>query len=147
MEISKNLKEKVPLDKLVFGRTFTDYMIICDWSKETGWLQPKIQPFGDLTLHPAASVLHYGLECFEGLKAYRDGEGKIRLFRPEENMRRFYESSTRLALPVQKLDNIPLISFRNLIRRNCWKLSSNGLNLRLLGSLISPGTPFTSVPR
>lgn len=102
MEINKNLKPKVPLDQLVFGRFFTDYMLVCEWNKETGWEQPVIKPFGHISMHPAASVLHYGLECFEGMKAYKDGEGNIRLFRPEENMQRFHESATRLTLPVSR---------------------------------------------
>jgi len=99
------------LEKLVFGHTFTDHMIVCDWSKETGWQQPEIKPFGELSLHPAASVLHYGLECFEGMKAYKDFNGNIRMFRPEENMSRFHESSTRLALPVpiNPIDKYPIV--------------------------------------
>ena len=89
------------LEKLVFGRTFTDYMLVCEWKKdEGGWLQPEIKPFSNFSIHPAASGLHYGVQCFEGMKAYKDAAGKIRLFRPEENMERLLQSAKRLALPV-----------------------------------------------
>lgn len=74
-------------------------MLVCDWDKEVGWMTPKIQAFGDLSIPPSASVLHYAIECFEGLKAYKDREGMIRLFRPEMNMKRFLYSAQRLALP------------------------------------------------
>lgn len=68
-----------------------------------GWKDPEIRPYAPLQLDPSASVLHYGLECFEGMKAYKDKKGKVRLFRPDMNMNRFYKSSTRLCLPVSRL--------------------------------------------
>lgn len=97
--INQEPKKKTPLDQLVFGQFFTDHMLVCEWTKEAGWLQPTIKPFENLSLHPASSVLQYGLECFEGMKAYKDGNGRIRLFRPEENMQRFHDSAVRLAMP------------------------------------------------
>lgn len=57
-------------------------MLEVNWNINTGWSNPRIIPYGDLALSPAASGLHYGLQCFEGLKAYTDANGKIRLFRP-----------------------------------------------------------------
>jgi branched-chain amino acid aminotransferase len=64
------------------------------------WSTPVIQPYGPIPLDPSSSVLHYGLECFEGMKAYKDKHGQIRLFRPDMNMKRFHKSTRRLALPV-----------------------------------------------
>lgn len=74
-------------------------MLICRWNDTTGWDAPAIVPYGDLIIPPSASVLHYGIECFEGLKAYKDQLGKIRLFRPRLNMERLLKSAERLALP------------------------------------------------
>lgn len=84
--------------KLVFGQTFSDHMLTIA-SSPSGWQAPSIAPYAKLQLDPSASVLHYGVECFEGMKAYKDKHGKIRLFRPDMNMTRFLKSSTRLALP------------------------------------------------
>ncbi|XP_072034022.1 branched-chain-amino-acid aminotransferase, cytosolic-like [Amphiura filiformis] len=99
IELSKNLKPKPDPDKLTFGKSFTDHMLTIAWSEKNGWDKPQIQPFGNLSLHPAASVLHYALELFEGMKAYRGVDNKIRLFRPMSNMDRMYNSSVRCSLP------------------------------------------------
>ncbi|MBR1497738.1 MAG: branched-chain amino acid aminotransferase [Oscillospiraceae bacterium] len=85
--------------KLGFGRVFTDHMFVMDWNKGTGWHDAKIVPFGNLSLHPASTVLHYGSEIFEGLKAYRQANGKIVLFRPQENIARINRSAIRMGLP------------------------------------------------
>lgn len=93
-------KEK-PQDEstLGFGRIFTDHMFLADYSEGVGWHDARIVPFGNLSLSPAASVLHYGTEIFEGMKAYRTANGEIRLFRPLENVRRMNRSAERLCLP------------------------------------------------
>src|SRR4051812_15703894 len=75
-------------------------MITCEWNKETGWLAPSIIPYQNLSLDPATCVFHYAFECFEGMKAYKDKNGKIRLFRPDKNMERFNKSAARIALPT-----------------------------------------------
>lgn len=80
-------------------------MLVWEWSKEGGWETPHIKPFQNLSIAPSASVLHYGIECFEGMKAYKDKNGTIRLFRPMNNMDRLASSATRLALPVQIKDH------------------------------------------
>jgi branched-chain amino acid aminotransferase len=82
-----------------FGKHYTDHMVICDWSESTGWSEPELVPYGPLTLDPATAVFHYGQEIFEGMKAYRQPDGSISLFRPEANARRFANSAKRLALP------------------------------------------------
>ncbi|KAI1762390.1 branched-chain amino acid aminotransferase [Hypoxylon sp. FL1150] len=78
----------------------TDHMITVKWTAKSGWETPELRPYGPLTLMPTASVLHYATECFEGLKAYRGFDGKLRLFRPDCNARRFLMSSTRISLPT-----------------------------------------------
>jgi branched-chain amino acid aminotransferase len=77
----------------------TDHMITVVWKSTTGWEDPELRPYGNLSLAPTASVLHYATECFEGMKMYRGYDGKLRLFRPDANCRRMLMSSTRIALP------------------------------------------------
>ncbi len=99
-ELSKNLKEK-PTDetKLGFGHVFTDHMFIMDYDTGMGWHDARIVPYGNIELSPAAMCLHYGQEIFEGLKAYRTADGKIQLFRPDENFKRMNVSAERMVIP------------------------------------------------
>lgn len=87
-------------DKLGFGKVFTDHMFLMDYSVEKGWHDARIVPFGKISLHPASTVLHYGAEIFEGLKAYRREDGGVQLFRPMENIRRMNNSAERMSLPL-----------------------------------------------
>ncbi|CAG8583555.1 13194_t:CDS:2 [Ambispora leptoticha] len=100
IERSKNLKPPLPYKDLVFGRSFTDHMLSIEWEGTIGWSNPLIKPYGPLSLDPSSVVLHYSFECFEGMKAYKDKQGKIRLFRPDMNMKRFVKSANRIALPT-----------------------------------------------
>ena len=88
-----------PEDKLGFGRVFSDHMFMMDWEAGRGWYDARIVPFGRIDLHPASTVLHYGAEIFEGLKAYRRADGGLQLFRPRENIRRLNNSAVRMSLP------------------------------------------------
>lgn len=94
-----NPKEKPDETALGFGNYFTDHMFIMDYTKEEGWHDARIVPYGKIELSPAATVLHYGSEIFEGLKAYRRKDGKVQLFRPLENVKRMNRSAERLCLP------------------------------------------------
>ncbi|MBQ9415126.1 MAG: branched-chain amino acid aminotransferase, partial [Clostridia bacterium] len=85
--------------KLGFGRIFTDHMFVVEWDKGQGWHDAQIVPFANIVLHPASTVLHYGAEIFEGLKAYRWADGSVKLFRPIENIRRMNRSAERMGLP------------------------------------------------
>jgi branched-chain amino acid aminotransferase len=82
-----------------FGKYFTDHMVDICWSEMGGWHRPRVQPYGPIALDPAAAVLHYAQEIFEGLKAYRHADGSIWSFRPEANAARMQRSAVRLALP------------------------------------------------
>ena len=93
------LKEKPDSSTLGFGKIFTDHMFMMDWNSEKGWYNARIVPFENISLHPASTVLHYGSEIFEGLKAYRRKDGKVQMFRPIENIRRMNRSAERLCLP------------------------------------------------
>lgn len=78
----------------------TDHMLVCHWSEASGWAAPEIRPYGPLSIMPSASVLQYATECFEGIKAYRGDDGKLRLFRLNLNCKRMLKSSTRVGLPA-----------------------------------------------
>lgn len=82
-----------------FGKYYTDHMVTIDWDEQSGWGEPELKPYGPLTLDPATAVFHYGQEIFEGMKAYRQPDGSVALFRPEANAQRFNRSAKRLALP------------------------------------------------
>lgn len=100
IELTKTPKEK-PADEssLGFGHVFTDHMFIMDYETGKGWHNARIVPYQDLVLSPASMCLHYGQEIFEGLKAYRTAEGKVQLFRPEENFKRMNLSNKRMVIP------------------------------------------------
>ena len=93
------LKEKPDSSKLVFGKCMTDHMFIIDYDQGEGWHDARIVPYGPLMIDPAAKVLHYAEEIFEGLKAYRTAEGSIQLFRVMDNIRRMNLSADRLCMP------------------------------------------------
>ena len=99
IERAKTLKEKPDFSKLGFGKYFTDHMFVMQYSDKEGWHDAKIIPFGNISIHPASTVLHYGAEIFEGLKAYKTKDG-YQLFRPIENIRRMNDSAERLCLPL-----------------------------------------------
>lgn len=86
-------------EKLGFGHIFTDHMFLMNYTEGKGWHDPRVVPFGSLTLSPASMVFHYGQEMFEGLKAYKSRDGKVFLFRPDMNARRAIDSCDRLCIP------------------------------------------------
>ena len=114
-----------------FGTLFSDHMVSIDWEEGKGWHNATVGPREPLSLDPATAVLHYAQEIFEGLKAYKQADGGIALFRPEENARRFNASADRLAMP-----NLPeelfLESIRQLVKADRdWFPSVDGGSLYL----------------
>lgn len=85
--------------KLSFGKIFTDHMFRMDYDEEKGWHNGRILPYAPIQLDPAACVLHYAQEVFEGLKAFRNDAGEILIFRPLDNIRRLNESCERVCIP------------------------------------------------
>lgn len=81
-----------------FGKFYTDHISLMNYTEDTGWHDPRIVPMGSFELHPAAAVLHYGQEIFEGLKAYRHDDDSVWLFRPDRNAARFAASARRLMM-------------------------------------------------
>ena len=90
--------------QLGFGDLYTDHMFLMNYESGKGWFNPRIEPYGDLRIDPAAMVLHYGQEVFEGLKAYGGADEAIYLFRPRENFKRLNRSATRLCMPEVDID-------------------------------------------
>ena len=105
-------ERKEKMDKLLFGKDYSDFQAHATWTAEEGWHNKVIEPYGALSLDPATSVLHYGQEIFEGLKAYRHEDGSIWTFRPDANGERLQRSAARLALP-----QLPVAEFTESLRQ------------------------------
>lgn len=112
--ISKTNNSKlsqVDWENLPFGKVFSDHMLVMEF-KDGEWKTPDIIPFGNLSMHPATSALHYGQSIFEGMKANRTASGDVQIFRPDMNAKRFIESCERMCMPV-----IPEEVFVELVRK------------------------------
>lgn len=96
---ARQFKTKPDPSALGFGKYFTDHMFVMDYSEEKGWHAPRIAPYEPLMLDPSALVFHYGQAVFEGLKAYRAHDGRVRLFRPKKNIQRLNETCRRMCMP------------------------------------------------
>ncbi|HCG2963441.1 TPA: branched-chain amino acid aminotransferase [Corynebacterium striatum] len=83
-----------------FGKHFTDHMVTIDWNEEQGWHDAQVRPYEPFSMDPASNVFHYGQAIFEGIKAYRQPDGSIATFRPEENAQRLNNSAERMAMPA-----------------------------------------------
>jgi branched-chain amino acid aminotransferase len=138
-------KKDKPKDKdLSFGNVFTDHMFVADFEEEKGWYDPRVEPYGPLSLDPATAVLHYGQSLFEGLKAFRGKDGTIRLFRPQKHVERLNRTAHRMSIPA--ID--PDLVFRSWttvvgVDRD-WVPSSVGTSLYIRPTVIA-SEPFLGV--
>ncbi len=98
------LKDKPDFSNLGFGTIFTDYMFMMDYEEGKGWIDPRIEPYGPISLEPSAMVFHYGQETFEGLKAYKADNGDVRMFRVKDNLARLNRSNDRMGMPAIDVD-------------------------------------------
>ncbi|KZW02090.1 branched-chain amino acid aminotransferase II [Exidia glandulosa HHB12029] len=131
-----DLKPQPDLEGLAFGRVFTDHMLTIPWTAESGWDAPQITPYGPLHLEPSSTVLHYAQTLFEGMKAYKNAEGKVTLFRPDMNMKRMITSASRIALPTFNGDAL-LDLIKQLIRLDAhWIPERPGYSLYIRPTLI-----------
>ncbi len=97
---TENPKEKPTDEKaLGFGKIFTDHMFVMNYTEEKGWHDGRIIPYQNISLSPSSMIFHYGQQMFEGLKAYKGSDGKVRLFRPDMNAKRANASNKRLCIP------------------------------------------------
>lgn len=114
-----------------FGRVFTDHMVSARWKRERGWHEAGVVPYAPLVLDPASAVLHYSQSVFEGLKAYRQADGGVALFRPDRNAARLADSCRRLALPVPPPDDL-VAACELLVRTDAaWVPDGDGTSLYL----------------
>jgi len=139
------LKPK-PADEssLGFGDLFTDHMFLMNYEKGRGWYDPRIVPYGNLVLDPAAMGLHYGQEIFEGLKAYRGRDGRLYLFRAPDNFRRMNRSAARICMPELDVDQAMEALEKLILLDRDWVPGSPGTSLYIRPTMIATD-PFLGV--
>ena len=132
------LKPK-PVDEsqLGFGDIFSDHMFAMDFEAGKGWLNPRVEPYGDLSIDPAAMSLHYGQEIFEGLKGYRGKDGGLYLFRPKENFKRMNRSAVRLCMPEVDMDLVMEGLKKLILLDQEWVPKSEGTSLYIRPTTVS----------
>ena len=139
--VNPNAKDEKTRNELIeeggFGKYYTDHMVICHWSESQGWAEPELMPYGPISLDPATAVFHYGQEIFEGMKAYRQPDGSIGLFRPTANAKRFASSAKRLALP-QMPEELFMETVEALVRQDAgWVPNKVGESLYIRPFMIA----------
>lgn len=135
----------VDFENLTFGNVFTDHMLICDF-KEGAWQKPIIKPYEPFMIDPSAKVFHYGQAIFEGMKAYKDENEDVWMFRPDENFNRFNHSAKRLAMPevTEEIFIGGLKAILNLERE--WVKKGKGNTLYIRPFMIAIGSGVIAQP-
>lgn len=137
IELSKNLKPKPDFNNLGFGKYFTDHMFMMNYTEEKGWHDERIVPYQNLVMDPSTLVFHYSQTIFEGLKAYKDKNGHIRLFRPAANFARMNSSATRTCIPNID-ENLVLNALKELIKiEKSWIPDLPGTSLYIRPTIIA----------
>jgi branched-chain amino acid aminotransferase len=136
---------EVDFNNLAFGSVYTDHMLVADY-KDGQWGVPKIIPYQPITLEPAAKIFHYGQSIFEGMKAYKDADGQVWLFRPTDNHARLNKSAQRMAIP-----EIPKEYFMDgltalLELEKDWIPTQPGSSLYIRPFMFASGTGFHASP-
>ncbi len=142
---STNLKAKFEdASKLPFGSIFTDHMLTMKYNLQDKWHDMIIEPYKSFELDPASMVLHYGQAIFEGMKSYIDSDGKIRLFRPDENFKRMNFSASRMKIPQIDV-NLALEGLYKLLKiEKDWIPDAPGTSLYVRPTIIATD-PFLGV--
>lgn len=135
----------VDFENLVFGNIFTDHMLVCDY-KDGKWQKPVIRPYEPFLLDPSAKVFHYGQAIFEGMKAYKDNNDDIWLFRPDENFDRFNKSAVRMAMP-EVPEEVFLGGLHEILKiEKDWVKKGKGNTLYIRPFMIATGTGVVAAP-
>jgi branched-chain amino acid aminotransferase len=123
--------------ELSFGRLFSDHMAMVDFEVERGWFDPRVVPYGPIQLDPAAAVLHYGQELFDGLKAFRGADGQVRLFRLDRHCKRMHDGAARLCMPAidEALMREAILSLVRADRE--WVPASSGTSLYIRPTMVA----------
>ncbi|UII78831.1 branched-chain amino acid aminotransferase [Flagellimonas sp. CMM7] len=146
VEKAKTSKIKdVDFDNLSFGSIYTDHMLVCDY-KNGEWKAPKVIPYQPLTLDPSAKIFHYGQSIFEGMKAYKDDEESVWLFRPLENFKRLNKSAKRIAIP-ELPEEYFMEGLTTLLQvEKDWIPKNPGSSLYVRPFILASGTGFHASP-
>lgn len=135
----------VDFENLVFGNIFTDHMLVCDF-KDGKWQKPVIRPYEPFLLDPSAKVFHYGQAIFEGMKAYKDDNDDVWLFRPDENFDRFNKSAVRMAMP-EVPEEVFLGGLHEILKiEKDWVKKGKGNTLYIRPFMIATGTGVVAAP-
>ena len=148
IEIIKSTTSKidsVDFQNLAFGNVFTDHMLVCDY-KDGKWEKPVIKPYAPFLMDPSSKVFHYGQAIFEGMKAYKDVNDDIWLFRPDQNFERFNKSAVRMAMP-----EVPEFTFMEGLKQlinleKDWVQKGLGNSLYLRPFMIATGPGVIAAP-
>ena len=143
--VEKSNISSVDFDNLPFGSVYSDHMLTCDFVNGK-WQSPKIEPFAPISLMPSAKIFHYGQSIFEGMKAYKDKDENIMLFRPEENWKRLNKSAKRLVIP-----EIPEYIFMDGLKAlleldSDWIPTNEGSSLSIRPFMFATGNGFHASP-
>ena len=148
IEINKAATSKineVDFENLSFGSVFTDHLFECDF-KNGEWQKPVIKPYAPFLLEPSARVFHYGQAIFEGMKAYKDENDDIWLFRPDENYRRFNSSAVRMAMP-EVPEDVFMVGLNQLLKLDeAWIKKGLGNSLYIRPFMIATGAGVVANP-
>lgn len=144
IERSTALKIRPNDSELVFGRVFTDHMALAEWTDTDGWSDPRVVPYGNFSLDPAAAVLHYGQEIFDGMKAFRAADGRVQLFRADRHSRRLAEGAPRLCMPAVDPDLTMALLLALVGVDRDWVPQAPGTSLYIRPTLIAT-EPFLGV--
>ena len=135
----------VDFDNLPFGSVYSDHMLTCDFVNGK-WQEPKIVPFAPITLDPSAKIFHYGQSIFEGMKAYKDADDNIMLFRPLDNCKRLNKSAERLVIP-QIPEDIFMDGLKALLKVDSdWIPTNDGSSLYIRPFMFASGNGFHASP-
>nr|WP_315166478.1 branched-chain amino acid aminotransferase [uncultured Flavobacterium sp.] len=136
---------EVDFDKLSFGSVFTDHLFECDF-KNGEWQKPVIKPYAPFLVDPSTRVFHYGQAIFEGMKAYKDDNNDIWLFRPDENYKRFNTSAVRMAMP-EVPEEVFMNGLNELLKLDQeWVKKGKGNSMYIRPFMIATGTGVIANP-
>ena len=136
---------EVDFENLTFGNVFTDHMLVCDY-ENGAWQKPVIKPYAPFLIDPSAKVFHYGQAIFEGMKAFKDNQEDVWLFRPDENYNRFNKSATRMAMP-EVPEDIFMGGLHELLKiEKEWVKNGKGNTLYIRPFMIATGHGVIAAP-
>ncbi|WP_194849985.1 branched-chain amino acid aminotransferase [Nonlabens antarcticus] len=144
-KVRKSKVDSTDFENLTFGKTYTDHMLECTW-RDGKWHDVNIKPYGPIQVEPSCKVFHYGQAIFEGMKAFKDENEDVFLFRPEDNWKRFNESAKRLAMP-ELPEDVFIAGLKKLVEIDKdWVRKGDGLSLYLRPFMIASENGVAAAP-